>query len=283
MKNNIIIIRGAGDVATGIAHRLFNCGFKVLMLEIERPLVVRRMASFAQAVIKGQAIVEGVHARKACNVNDIYKIWDKGSIPVLCDSKCAILNKVKPMVLIDAILAKKNLGTYKGMAPVTIGIGPGFEAGVDVDAVIETKRGHNLGKVIYTGCAEQNTGIPGEIMGYTLERVLRAPASGIIKNVLDIGDTVKAGDVIARVGAEPVVSAVDGVIRGLIMDGAIVSEGLKIGDVDPRGIVEYCYTISEKSRAIAGGVLEAILYMRGNCYERRYDGVHAFYKTGSRS
>ena len=195
-------------------------------------------------------------------IENIYEIWDSANIPVLCDSGCKVLESIKPLAVVDAILSKRNTGTHREMAPITIGVGPGFEAGVDVDAVIETHRGHNLGKVIYKGTAETDTGIPGSIMGYSRERLLRAPANGAIRNVLDIGDMVKSGDVVAFVDGEPAKSLIDGVLRGLIADNTEVKKDMKIGDIDPRGIKEYCCTISDKSRAVAGGVLEAILTLK---------------------
>ncbi len=266
--DDIIVVRGAGDIATGIAHKLYKCGFRLLLTEIGKPLVVRRSASFANAILIGEAEIEGVRAIKALSSESITGIWDNNSIPVLCDNECRILEKVKPLAVVDAIMAKKNLGTNKGMAPITVGIGPGFEAGVDVDAVVETKRGHDLGRVIYKGSAEADTGIPGNIMGYSQERLLRAPKSGISRNNLEIGDMVKAGDVVAFIDNEPVKTSIAGVIRGLIADNIQVKEGMKIGDVDPRGIREYCYTISDKSRSVAGGVLEAILYLKKERFGR---------------
>ncbi len=260
--DDIIIVRGAGDIATGIAHRLHKCGFRIILTEIERPLVVRRSVSFANAVLEGEAEVEGIRAVKAHCVEDIYQMWFGADIPILCDRECKVLEVIKPLAVVDAILAKRNTGTHMGMAPITIGAGPGFEAGIDVDAVIETRRGHYLGKAIYKGSAEADTGMPGIIMGYSQQRLLRAPADGEIKNIHKIGDTVKQGDVIAYVAGEPVVSLIDGVLRGLIADGTEVQKGLKIGDVDPRGIKEYCFTISDKSRAVAGGVLEAVLALK---------------------
>ncbi len=260
--DDIVVVRGAGDLATGIAHRLYKSGFRILLTEVERPLVVRRYASFANAILIGEMEIEGVRAIKAMNSESITEIWANGSIPILCDSECAILDKVKPLAVVDAIMAKKNLGTNKGMAPITVGIGPGFEAGADVDAVVETKRGHDLGRAIYKGSAEADTGIPGSIMGYSQERLLRAPRNGMIKNVLEIGDMVEQGTVVAFIENEPVKSSIAGVLRGLIADNTYVTEGLKIGDVDPRGIKEYCCTISDKSRSVAGGVLEAILNLR---------------------
>jgi len=266
--NDIIIIRGAGDIASGIAHRLHKCGFSLILTEIERPLVVRRFASFANAVVKGETEVEGIRAVKAECIEDIYEIWRSNGIPVLCDSGCKVLLCIKPLAVVDAILAKKNMGTHRDMAPITVGIGPGFEAGSDVDAVVETQRGHNLGKVIYKGAACADTGIPGNIMGYSKERLLRAPESGIIRNVLEIGDMVKQGEAAAYVGCVPVKSLIDGVIRGLIADNTEVWKGLKVGDVDPRGIKENCFTVSDKSRSVAGGVLEAILTLKKEKYGR---------------
>lgn len=260
--DDIVIVRGAGDIATGIAHRLHKCGFRLIMTEIEKPLVVRRYASFANAMLEGYAQIEDIRAVKASCVDDINEIWCDSDIPVLCDSECKILEDIKPLVVVDSIMAKKNIGTHIGMAPITIGIGPGFEASKDVDAVIETCRGHNLGKVIYEGTASADTGIPGSIMGYSQERLLRAPADGIIRNVLEIGDMVKQGELIGYIAGEKVEALIDGVLRGLIADGTEVQKGLKVGDVDPRGIKEYCFSISDKSRSVAGGVLEAILTLK---------------------
>lgn len=262
IANNTVIIRGAGDLATGIAHCLHCSGFKVLMLEIEKPLVIRRTVAFASAVFTHEYTVEDVKAIKADNREDIFSIWEKGCIPVLVDPEAEILNSIKPGILVDAILAKKNLGTHRKMAPITIALGPGFNAGVDVDVVIETKRGHNLGRLIFKGCAEENTGIPGEVMGYARERVLYAPDDGVIHNLTDIGAEVQKGQIISYVGHKPVTATIDGILRGLIMNGMQVTAGLKIGDIDPRGIKEYCFTISDKARALGGSVLEAIMILR---------------------
>jgi xanthine dehydrogenase accessory factor len=213
--------------------------------------------------MEGKSEVEGVCAIKADSIEDIYEIWDMGKIPVLCDSECRVLEKIKPLAVVDAILAKRNLGTDRSMAPITIGVGPGFTAGMDVDAVVETKRGHYLGQVIFKGTAEADTGIPGNIMGYSQERLIKATSDGIISNVHKIGDIVKQGEVVAFISGEPVNSPIDGVLRGLIADKTEVWKGLKIGDVDPRGIKEYCFTISDKARSVAGGVLEAIFTLKG--------------------
>ena len=263
-SNNIVIIRGGGDLGSGIAHMLHKCGFKVLILEIEQPNVIRRKVSFAQAVFDGQTTVEEVHAVTAAARQDIYEIWSQGNIAVCVDPAASLIREIKAAVVIDAVMAKKNIGTRRDMAPVTIALGPGFEAGKDVDIVIETSRGHNLGRLIYEGCAEPNTGVPGSIKGYAEERLLRAPCAGQIRAVLNIGDIVKAGDIVCYIDKVPVRSAIDGVVRGLIMNNLQVTKGCKLGDVDPRGIREYCFTISDKARTIAGAVLEAILSRQGN-------------------
>lgn len=262
MVDNVVVIRGGGDIATGIAYRLHRCGFKVLVLEIEKPLVVRVKVAFAQALIDGEIVVEEVKAVKAQNIDDIHNIWNSGDVPVIVDSDCQILNEIKPIALVDATLAKKNLGTHKGMVPITIGVGPGFEAKKDVDAVVETLRGNTMGRVIYDGKPIEDTKVPGKILGYGYERVLRAPCDGIIRNVKKIGDIVNRGDEIAFVNNLSVKAEIDGVLRGLITNGMKVSDGLKVGDVDPTKKVENCYIISDKARAVGGGVVEAILYLK---------------------
>lgn len=262
MFKDIVILRGGGDIATGIAHRLHRSGFKVLILDIEKPTMVRRTVSFATAIFEGQYTVDGVKAVCVNNVNEINKVWKDKGIPVIIDNNLSILDEIKADILVDAILAKKNLGTKKDMAPITIGVGPGFSAGMDVDLVVETCRGHDLGKVIHSGNAIANTGIPGVIAGYGKERVLRAPCDGEINNILEIGAVVKKEDTVACVDGQPVKATLDGVLRGLIMDGLHVEKSLKIGDIDPRGNVDHCFSISDKARAVGGGVLEAILYMK---------------------
>ncbi|MBU5312744.1 EF2563 family selenium-dependent molybdenum hydroxylase system protein [Tissierella carlieri] len=258
----LIIIRGGGDIATGIGHRLFMAGFKVIILDMEKPLAIRRRVSFCEAVYNGEIIVEGVKAILTRNLEEIYEAINNGIIPVYIDGKGEIINSIKPIAIIDSILAKKNLGTTKDMAPMTIGIGPGFEAGVDVDLVVETKRGHFLGKVIYKGKAEDDTGIPGDILGYKEERIIRAEASGIFKSYYNIGDKVEVGDIICETSGRKVRARISGILRGIIKEGLYVEKGLKVGDIDPRGIEEYVYTISDKARAVGGGVLEGIMYLR---------------------
>lgn len=258
-----VLVRGGGDLASAVAWRLHQCGFKVLITEIEEPLAVRRKVSFCEAVYEGCAEVEGVRATHIGSEKDAPRIWDQGEIPLIVDPSCKVKAGMKPQVLVDAIMAKKNLGTSVHDAPLVIAIGPGFEVGKDAHFVVETNRGHNLGRLLTTGSAEPNTGVPGPVKGITTERVLRAPADGLWENILDIGDHVSQGDLIGEVSGLWVKSKIGGVIRGLIHPGATVNKGLKIGDIDPRGIKEYCYTISDKALAIAGGVLEGVLRVYG--------------------
>jgi xanthine dehydrogenase accessory factor len=255
----LIIVRGAGDIASAVCHRFMKSGFMVVASEIAKPTVVRRTVSFAEAVFENEFEVEGIKAKKVLFVKDAFNQLQKGFLPILIDPDLKCLHEIKPDVLIDATLAKKNMGIHMNMASLVIGLGPGFTAGKDVHAVVETKRGHYLGKVYYQGCAESNTGVPGEIAGFSSERVLRSPCSGKIKSYKKIGDKVKKGDVICKVENHDIKTTIDGVLRGLIKDGLFVNEGLKIGDVDPRGIVNYCFSISDKARAVAGGALEAVL------------------------
>jgi len=261
MHNDTVIVRGGGDIATGVVHRLVRCGFKVLILEVEQPTVIRRTVSFAQAVFDGETEVEGVRAVLAENVNDALRAAEEKKVPVIIDEAGNSIRVLKPGIVVDAILAKKNIGTYTTMAPIVIGLGPGFTAGEDVHAVIETNRGHNLGRLILKGSAEPDTGKPGEIGGYGSERVIRSPGKGLVKTAASIGDIVEKGQIVAYVGEIPVAVPINGVLRGLIQNGLTVAEGLKIGDVDPRKRTEYCFSISDKARAIAGGVLEAVLYL----------------------
>lgn len=256
----VVVVRGAGDLATGVGYRLHRCGFKVLMLEIEKPLVIRRTVSYAQSVYDGEIVINGVKGVRVSNQEEIESAWKRDEIPVLVDEKAEIISELKPRVVVDAILAKKNLGTNIEMAEIVVAMGPGFTAGVDVDAVVETKRGHYLGSVILEGMAIPNTGVPGLIGGYDKERVIHSPADGRIEHIAKIGDIVKAGETIAKIGDTDVVVEIPGVLRGLIQDGLEVQTGLKIADVDPRGEVEHCFTISDKAFSIAGGVVEAIFY-----------------------
>jgi xanthine dehydrogenase accessory factor len=260
LKDLVIVIRGAGEMATGIACRLYRANFRrILMLETEFPLAVRRQVSFCEAVHERTVSVEGIEAVKVFGDDELRDAWANGRIGVRVDPRGESLRSNRPEVFIDATLAKRNLGTTMNDAALVIAMGPGFVAGEDCHLVIETNRGHDLGRLIYAGAAEANTGIPGDIGGYTKERVLRAPSDGIFASDRQIGDPVVKGDVIGWVGSDEVTAQIDGVLRGLIRPGIIAKKGLKIGDVDPRGKVGYCSTVSEKTRALGGAVLEGIL------------------------
>jgi xanthine dehydrogenase accessory factor len=257
----IILIRGAGEMASGVAHRLHQSHFKICMTEVPHPLAVRREVSFCEAVYDGEKEMEGVRAKLISKPDEIEATWESGGIPILIDPEAERTRKfLKPDVLIDAIMAKKNLGTRIKDAPLVIGLGPGFTAGKDVHIVIETNRGHHLGKMILEGEAEPDTGIPGEVGGYTVERLLRTMKKGIFDPQSTIGDKVTKGSVVAVVDDYPVIAQVSGVVRGLLRKGVEAKKGMKVGDIDPRGKKEHCFTISEKARSIGGGVLEAILY-----------------------
>jgi len=274
-KDALILVRGGGDLATGTIHRLWSAGLRVLVLEAEHPAAIRRQVALSEAVYAGSARVEDVEAvrmdvdlaekknRKELLEQEMERIWKKDGVPVLVDPAGLSIAALRPAVVVDAILAKKNLGTTKEMAPLVIALGPGFTAGEDVDVVIETKRGHNLGRVIRSGSAVPNTGIPGIIGGYGKERVMHAQAEGILRNVASIGDIVEARAVIAEIetenGTVPVEASLSGLLRGLIRDGYPVTKGFKIADIDPRQEeLQNCFTISDKARCIAGSVLEVI-------------------------
>jgi xanthine dehydrogenase accessory factor len=257
----VILIRGAGEMASGVAHRLYQSHFKICMVEISHPLAVRREVSFCEAIYEGEKEVEGVRAKFISTPQEIQSVWEGGKIPLLVDPDGKkTRNFLKPDALVDAIIAKKNLGTQMRDAPLVIGLGPGFTAGEDVHIVIETNRGQNLGKMILNGTAEPDTGIPGETGGFTVERVLRTMKKGIFHSHKSIGDRVSKGSVVAVVDDFPVIAKISGMVRGLIRDGVEVRRGMKVGDIDPRGKRELCFTVSDKARAIGGGVLEAILY-----------------------
>jgi len=262
-----VCVKGGGDIASGVIWRLHQCGFRVFITEIDQPMAVRRKVSFCEAIYDGNTVVEGIEASRLSQVDDIDKIWEQRKIPILVDPDCEAKSVIKPDVIIDAILAKKNICTTINDAPLVIALGPGFEAGKDVHFVVETNRGHNLGHLLLSGSAEPNTGIPGPVQGITTERVLRAPADGLWKNAMDIGDTIRKGDLVGSVTGIPVKAQINGVLRGLIRPEINVKTGLKIGDIDPRGRKDYCDTISEKALAISGGVLEGILryYVNLDC------------------
>lgn len=260
----MILIKGAGDLATGIAYRLKKSGFDIVMTEIDKPTTVRRTVAFSQAVFDNEIVIEGIKGVKVNNINEIYKEINQGNIPIIIDEKAEIIKELRPDVVVDAIIAKKNLGTNIKDAPIVIGVGPGFEAKVDCHLVVETKRGHYLGKVIEEGSAIPNTGVPGNIGGYTKERIIRASSNAKIKPVVSIGDFVKKGDVVAYVDGVEVLAQIDGIVRGMLQEGIEVFKGMKSGDIDPRCEKDHCFTISDKARSIGGGVLEAIMYMKNN-------------------
>ena len=262
-----VLIRGAGDIASGIALRLHRAGMQVVMTDLPAPTAIRRTVCFSQAILLGEMTVEDVTARRADSVEEAESLLRRGLIPVLADPDCACRAQLRPDALVDAILAKRNLGTKIDDAPVVVGIGPGFTAGEDCHAVVETMRGHTLGRVIYRGSALPNTNIPGLIGGYAGERVLRAPAEGILHQLADIGATVAEGDVVATVEGQPMRCTISGVLRGILSDGTPVFRGMKAGDVDPRGKREYCDTVSDKALAVGGGVLEAVLALSGKLKE----------------
>jgi xanthine dehydrogenase accessory factor len=256
----VILVKGAGEMASAIAWRLYMAGLRrICMLDLANPLCVRRRVSFCTALESGAAAVEGVQARAARTRVEVETAWAANEIAVVRTDHWARIGGITPEVVIDAVLAKRNTGTRKDDARVVIALGPGFEAGRDCHLVIETNRGHNLGRIIVSGSAEPNTGVPGEIAGHTDERVLRAPAAGAFETGREIGDRVSRGEVIGHVAGHPVIARLDGILRGLIRPGTAVVRGLKLGDIDPRGRRDYCDTISDKARAIAGAALEGVM------------------------
>ncbi|MFX4261843.1 selenium-dependent molybdenum cofactor biosynthesis protein YqeB [Pelotomaculum propionicicum] len=256
-KRPLIVIKGAGDLATGVAYRLYQSRLDVIMTEINRPLVVRRKVAFAEAVHDGMAVVEGITAKLAVTVDHACELLEDRIIPVLVDPEADVVKVLRPQVVVDARVAKRNLGTAIDEAPLVIGLGPGFTAGQDVHAVIETCRGHRLGRVIYSGSAIPDTGSPGSVGGFTVERLLRAPADGVVMTTRSIGEIVEKGEIVAVVENNPVRAQITGKIRGMIKEGIRVPKGTKIGDIDPRKDAEHD-TISDKALAVGGGVLEAV-------------------------
>lgn len=261
-EKRLIVVRGGGDLATGTIHRLWSAGFDVLVLETDAPAAIRRQVSACEAVYSGETTVEGMKTMRISDPGEIRDVLSNGDVPLLIDPEGNSIATLRPIVVIDAIMAKQNLGTTRDMAPVTIALGPGFEAGVDVDYVIETKRGHDLGRIIEKGSAVPNSGIPGNIGGYTKERVMKSPAAGVFSAAASIGQIVAAGETIAEVitdGGEkvPVQTEISGILRGILKDGYCVTPGFKVADVDPRQEeLKNCFTISDKARCIAGSVLE---------------------------
>ena len=256
----LVLIKGAGDLATGTAVRLRRAGLDLVMTEVERPTAVRRTVAFSQCMYDGTAAVEGLTARRASGKAEALAALARGEIPVLCDPGAEIRKELPFDGVVDAILAKRNLGTAITDAPIVLALGPGFTAGVDCHGVVETKRGHDLGRLILEGSAIPNTGVPGDIGGYTEERIIRAPADGLFEPLAAIGDRVEEGAPVARVAGLVVCARLTGVVRGMLPAGLAVKQGMKAGDIDPRCEARHCFTVSDKARAIGGGVLEGLLY-----------------------
>jgi len=255
-----IIIRGGGDLATGVVQKFHRAGFQVLILETAAPAAIRRGVALCEAVYDGKKQVEDIVCRRISETGEIEACWREGSVPLLVDPNGKTIRAIKPAAVIDAILAKRNLGTTRCMADVTIALGPGFNAGEDVHAVIETMRGHDLGRLILQGYAKADTGIPAEVGGESSRRVLHAPKAGIVINLKQIGDVARSGETLLTVGGAEVRAPFAGLLRGLIRDGIQVHKGMKIADVDPRTEIDW-HTISDKARCLGGAVLEAYLYL----------------------
>lgn len=256
-----IYIRGAGDLATGIACRLYESGFQILMTDLEVPTTVRRTVAFSPAIYEKKAVVEGKSGIYCNSMKEVEKAFFRKEIPIVVDKDGLLLQALKPDVVVDAIIAKKNIVTKIDDAEIVIAVGPGFIAGEDCHCVIESMRGHNLGRCIYKGHATPNTGIPGNIGGFTTERIIRAACDGKFRGAVKIGDRIMSGQIVAYIGETPILAQIDGIVRGLLQEGVMVHKNMKAGDIDPRAEKENCYTVSDKARAIAGGVLEAILHL----------------------
>ena len=278
MRPLIVFLRGGGDLASGVAMRLFRAGLKVIITELPEPLVVRRLVSFANAVYEGRTAVEDIQARRASDLQEAFKILEQGRVPVLVDPHNDNLKRYREQspegaatVLVDGRMTKKYTGYHREEASLVIGLGPGFIAGENCHVAVETNRGHFLGRLIWQGAPQADTGVPGSISKHGADRVMRAPADGFLTAHAAIGDLVKAGQQVAEVAGQAVSAPFDGVLRGLIYPGLEVRQGLKIGDVDPRGEPLFCSLVSEKSLAIGGSVLEAILSqatLRPHLWER---------------
>jgi xanthine dehydrogenase accessory factor len=265
IDGDLVVVRGAGDLATGCILRLVRAGFKVAVLETARPSAIRRTVCLSEAMYEGTAEVEDIRAVRVGSLEELRAALARpgGPVPLLDDPAAGVLAQLQPLALVDAIIAKRNLGTRIGMAEVVVALGPGFEAGVDADAVVETNRGHDLGRVLLRGRAEPDTGTPGLVAGLGRERVLHAPVAGVVENLKRIGDLVKAGEPVLALagpaGRTVLAGVCDGMLWGLIRPGYQAQAGLKVADIDPRGRREHCFTVSDKALAVAGGVLEAIL------------------------
>lgn len=259
LSDTLVLIRGGGDLATGVAHRLHQAGFTVMVTELPQPLCVRRAVAFAEAVYAGRATVDGVTARLAPDAASGMAYAVLNEVPVIVDPAGLALRQLRPPIVVDARLAKHRLDTTRADAPLVVALGPGFEAGADCHAVVETQRGHDLGRVRWRGFTAPDSGEPEAVRGLAMERVLRAPSAGVFTAVKTIGDPVQKGEVVGLVDYAPLVAQCAGVLRGVLHDGLSVTPGLKVGDIDPRAVRDYCFSISDKARAVGGGVLEAIL------------------------
>lgn len=256
----LVLIKGAGDLATGVAYRLYRAGYSIVMTDIEQPTAVRRTVAFCQCIYDGTATVEGVTSRRVETVEEVKACLERGEIPVLVDPEAAIRTQMPFDAEVDAILAKYNVNTRIDDAPIVLALGPGFTAGVDCHGVVETMRGHDLGRLLTRGSAAPNTGVPGDVGGYTTQRIIRVPADGAFEPLAAIGQRVEEGQPVARVAGRTACAQLTGVVRGMLPAGLAVTAGMKAGDIDPRCRAEHCFTVSDKARAIGGGVLEGLLY-----------------------
>ncbi len=261
-SDDLIIVRGAGELASGAIRRLVLAGFPVIALEIPKPLCVRRTVSYASAVFDGEVQIEGVTGSCFENSDDAFLAAREGVAVIVIDPAGDSIGKLLPKTVIDARMMKDNVDTSSKMAETVIALGPGYTAPEDAHYIIETSRGHDLGRVITEGSALPNTGVPGEVGGESAKRVLRAPADGEFNSIIQLGEMVSEGEPVGEVNGERVTAGISGLLRGLIHDGVKISKGVKVGDVDPRGNPDYLGTISDKANAIAGGVMKAV--MRGS-------------------
>lgn len=257
--NPIVLLRGGGDLATGVAARLHRAAFRVLVVELPAPLAVRRTVSAAQAVFSGEIKIEELHAHLASGIDQVHKVWAAGDLPVMIDPEASSADALRPMVIVDARMRKRGPEWDLRSYPLGVGLGPGFVAGENCHAVVETRRGHTLGRVIWNGAAAPDSGVPDPVFGLDADRVLRAPRDGHVAGHAQIGDLVQQGDLLAEVAGAEIRAAFAGVLRGLVHESVEVRSGMKVGDLDPRSEPSHAFLISDKALAIGGGVLEAVL------------------------
>ena len=259
MSPPLVAIRGGGDLATGVAVRLHRAGFSVLVLEIQQPLAVRRLVALAEAINAGRVVVEGIEGRRADSPEEVASLLQTGVIPVLVDPLATSASVLRPAAIVDGRMRKAPSELPLDAAQLIVGLGPGFEAGVDCHAVIETRRGHHLGRILWQGRASPDTKIPEAVEGYAVDRVLRAPRSGVMQGLAPIGSLVRQGDALLAIDRQQVDAPFDGALRGLLHDGVRVERGMKVGDLDPRREARFCREVSDKALAVGGAALEAIL------------------------